>query len=90
AAWGAIVQAYYDDVINATELDYYAALMGAPVTAEDPDTSVDEEFTMEYAKEINDKMINDADFANSIKSAWTTAAKAQYNAVLAMIQALYP
>ncbi len=90
AAWGAIVQAYDDEVINATELDYYAALMGAPVTAEDPDTTVDEEFTMAYAKEINDKMIYDADFANSIKSAWTTAAKAQYNDVLAMIQALYP
>lgn len=90
ATWGAIVHAFYDEKINATQLDYYASLMGAPVTAEDPDTAVDEEFTLAYAKSINDKMIYDSDFSSQIKLAWTTAAKAQYNDVLAMIQALYP
>ncbi len=88
-AWGAVVQAYYDNKITEAELDNYAALLGAPVTVTDPDTSVDEEFTLAYCKSINNKIIYDSDFATAIKSAWTTAAKAQYNDVYNQIMSLY-
>ncbi|MHA1906460.1 MAG: ABC transporter substrate-binding protein [Candidatus Thorarchaeota archaeon] len=89
-AWGAMVGAFLDGHINATELDYYASLMGSPVTVQDPDTSVNEKFTLEYAIEINDNMIYDSDFASSITSLWTAAAKAQYINVYNQIQALLP
>ncbi|MHA2425651.1 MAG: ABC transporter substrate-binding protein, partial [Candidatus Thorarchaeota archaeon] len=89
-AWGAMVGAFYDGHINATELDYYAGLMGNPVTADDPDTSVAEQFTLEYAILINNDMIYDSDFSSTITSRWTTAAKAQYLSVYNMIQALIP
>ncbi len=89
-AWGAMVQAYYAGHINETELDYYASLMGATVTAADPISGLDEKFTLDYAIEINDNMIYNADFANTIQSRWTAAAKAQYLDVYNQILALIP
>ena len=89
-AWGAIVQAFYDGHIDASELDSYAALMGVPVTVQDPDTSTNEKFTLEYALEINNNMIYNSDFASTIQSLWTAAAKAQYIDVYNQIQALLP
>ncbi len=88
--WSAIVNAYNDGYINATELDYYASLMGAPVTIKDPNTNLDEEFTITYATAINHDMIYDSVYSSEVRSRWTAAAKAQYNSVLAMIEALTP
>ena len=57
--------------------------MGAPVTV-NVDGS-DEEFTLEYAKEIND---SSQSFFNSIQVLWTTAANAQYDQVLSDLNTL--
>jgi ABC-type Fe3+ transport system substrate-binding protein len=88
--WQTIVDAYYDGHIDATQLDYYAGLMGTPVTVEDPDSGLDRKFTAEYAIEINDDMIYDSVFASTMQSLWTTAAKAQYNDVRSQVLALLP
>ncbi len=88
--WDAIVDAYNDGHINATQLDYYASLMGAPVTIKDPKTNLDETFTIAYATAINHDMIYDSVYLSEIQTRWTAAAKAQYNAVYDMIQALLP
>ena len=89
-AWGAIVQAFNDGHIDASELDFYAGLMGLPVTVEDPDSGLDEKFTLAYALKINNNMIYNSDFASTIQSLWTAAAKAQYIDVYNQIQALLP
>ncbi len=88
--WQTIVDAYYDGHIDETELDYYASLMGTPVTIEDPDSGLDREFTVEYAIEINDDMIYDSVYASQMQSLWTTAAKAQYDSVRNQVLALLP
>ncbi|MFW9955190.1 MAG: ABC transporter substrate-binding protein, partial [Candidatus Thorarchaeota archaeon] len=87
-AWGAIVEAFYDGKIDASELDYYAGLMGTPVTVQDPSTSTNQKFTLAYAIQINDAMIYNSDFASTITSRWTAAAKAQYISVYNQIVAL--
>ncbi|MHA1772124.1 MAG: ABC transporter substrate-binding protein [Candidatus Thorarchaeota archaeon] len=88
--WSAIVNAFKDGYINASQLDYYASLMGAPVTVKDPKTNLDEAFTIAYATAINHDMIYDATFKSEIQSRWTAAAKAQYIDVYNQIQALLP
>jgi ABC-type Fe3+ transport system substrate-binding protein len=88
--WSAIVAAYYDHVIDMTQVNYYATLMGTPVTAKDPNTNVNQKFTLAYARSIDNSMIYDSAFASTMQTRWTAAAKAQYNSVAAMIAALYP
>lgn len=83
ATWGALVAAYFDEDITLEQLNTFAAQMGAPVTV-NVDGS-DEEFTLEYAKEIND---SSQSFFNDIQVLWTTAANAQYDQVLADLNAL--
>ncbi len=86
--WTTIVQAYYDGHLNESELDYYAGLMGNPVTVQDPDTGEFHQFTIEYATSINNKMIYDSVFASEIHARWTAAAKVQYQNVMQQVQAL--
>ncbi|MDF1538690.1 MAG: ABC transporter substrate-binding protein [Candidatus Thorarchaeota archaeon] len=88
--WGAIVGAFYDGHISAAQVDTYADLMGIPVTIQDPNTSTMEKFTLAYAMEINNDLIYNSDFGNSMQSLWTAAAKAQYLDVYNQIQALLP
>jgi len=83
--WVTILNAFDNGWINETELDYYAALMGAPVIILDPATSVLEEFIIDYARRINNDIIYDATYKAQVKTAWTLAAKSQYNTVEAMV-----
>ncbi len=88
--WNTIVSAYYDGHIDLDQLNYYAGLMGTPVTVQDPDTEEMHQFTIEYAASINTKMIYDSTFASEIQARWTAAAKTQYQDVMQQVQALIP
>lgn len=88
--WNAIVTAYYDGKIDMTQLNQYATAMGTPVTAKDPNTNLDQKFTLAYARSIDNSLIYSASFLSSMQSAWISAAKDQYNSVAAQIAALYP
>jgi len=86
--WTEILTKYYGAIINATELAYYAALMGAPVSALDYKTSLLEQFTEDYALSINHDMTYDATYNSNMKVRWANAAKAQYISVYNTVHAL--
>jgi len=86
--WNLLVSSYLDGDITEGEFESFASMMGTPVTIVDPDTSEEEKFTTEYAIEINEKMIYDADFASTVQSLWTAAAKAAYQDVYNQVSAL--
>ncbi|MHA1246887.1 MAG: ABC transporter substrate-binding protein [Candidatus Thorarchaeota archaeon] len=86
--WDVIVDAYLDGKLNQSQFEYYANLMGQPVTIQDPKTGLDEQFTIEYARAINHDMIYDATYASQVQSRWTAAAKAHYNDVRSQVEAL--
>ncbi|MHA1480985.1 MAG: ABC transporter substrate-binding protein [Candidatus Thorarchaeota archaeon] len=83
--WTLMIGAYYDGHITETELDDFAALMGAPVTVIDAKTALSEKFTQAFAISINDDMFGDTEYAGQMQNLWTTAAKAQYLSVYNMV-----
>jgi hypothetical protein len=83
--WTTILNAYDNGWIDASELEAYAAEMGAPITIQDPDTLVLEEFTIDYARRMNNDMIYDASYKADVKAAWTNQAKSHYNTVAASV-----
>jgi len=85
--WAAIYTAYDEGRINAGELDSYTDQMGAMLTVLDATTGLSEEFTIAYATAINHDMIYDSSYASSMQSRWTAAAKIQYLAVKAAVDA---
>ncbi len=88
--WAKIIDAWDLGVINGTQLDYYASLMGQVVSVIDPKTSLLSPFTLEYAMQINDDMIYDASYSSQMASLWTAAAKIQYTNVMNTVDALLP
>ncbi|MHA1882757.1 MAG: ABC transporter substrate-binding protein [Candidatus Thorarchaeota archaeon] len=86
--WGALIDAYLDATITLAEFNLFADVMGALVIIEDPNTSVIEEFTLDYAISINGDMISNSTYYNAVQNAWTSSAIAQYAAVLASLSAL--
>jgi hypothetical protein len=88
--WALIVEAFNEGHIDADDVNYYAGLMGTPVSVVDPNSEEYRKFTMEYAIEINDLMLEDEVFASQIQSLWTSAAKAQYADVYTQVLALFP
>ncbi len=86
--WAEILTKYYGGIINGTMLDYYAGLMGMPVSALDYKTSVLEQFTLDYALSINHDMTYDATYNSQMKIRWTNAAKSQYISVYNIVHAL--
>ncbi len=87
-AWSEILAKYEAAIIDATELEYYAGLMGTPISAFDYTTSILEQFTLAYAQAINSDMTYDATYASAMKVRWTNAAKAQYVSVYNTVSAL--
>jgi ABC-type Fe3+ transport system substrate-binding protein len=85
--WYAIYTAYHEGRINAAELDSYASLMSQMMTIQDPKTSTMETFTPAYAAAINNDMIYDSAYANSVQSRWTAAANIQYANIQAQVEA---
>lgn len=86
--WSEILNKYDLGIINRTQLDYYASLMGTPVTVQDYTTSVNEKFTLDYALRINTAMGADATYSSAMRVRWTNAAKAQYLDVYSIVHAL--
>ena len=80
--WSEIVDLYYAGNITKSQLDTYASQMADPVSISDPNTSVVEKFTLEYAIRINNDMIYDGTYASTAKTRWNAAAKIQYVSVL--------
>ena len=79
--WDALVTAYYDSDITLEQLNDWAIMMGKPVNVTHDSTL--RQFTVDFAREINNDMIYDSGFANSMQTAWTAAANQQYLDTLA-------
>ena len=85
--WYAIYNAFDEGRINSAELDSYASQMSQMMTILDPKTSTSEPFTPAYATAINNDMIYDSAYANTVQSRWTAAAKIQYANIQALVEA---
>ncbi len=81
ATWKALVDAYYKGNITPTQLDMLATKMGTPVNVT-VDSTV-HQFTIPYATQINDNILNNDVFRYNMQTLWTAAANAQYDAVYA-------
>ncbi len=88
--WELMAKAYLDGHLTEEQLNSFAAQMGTPVTIQDPKTGISHKFTVEYARMINNMMIYDPTYAAAVESAWTTAAKIQYNNVHDAVAAVIP
>lgn len=86
--WSEILAKYDALIIDEAELDYYAGLMGLPVSVQDYTTSVLEKFTLAYAQAINSAMTSDATYSSAMRVRWTNAAKTQYLSVYNTVHAL--
>jgi ABC-type Fe3+ transport system substrate-binding protein len=80
SCWKALVDAYYASDITIEQLNSWAIDMGTPVTINYESTPT--KFTVDFAKQINDQMINSPTFYFDMQTAWTAAANAQYLATL--------
>lgn len=78
-AWAKLVSDYLDGKISETEFENYAHQLGKPITFTFEGHTYT--FTEEYAASINQQIYTDSVFRDQIKSVWTNAAIAQYNAV---------
>ncbi|TET06765.1 MAG: ABC transporter substrate-binding protein [Candidatus Thorarchaeota archaeon] len=83
--WEALVDAYYDTDITLAQLNNWSIYMGRPVTIVYETTPTN--FTIDFARSINDQMIYDTGFYYDMQTAWTAAANAQYLATLADLNA---
>ena len=83
--WEALVSAYYDTDITLAQLNNWSVYMGRPVTIMYEATPTN--FTLDFARLINDQMIYDTGFYYDMQTAWTAAANAQYLATLADLNA---
>ncbi|MGY5874436.1 MAG: ABC transporter substrate-binding protein [Candidatus Thorarchaeota archaeon] len=80
--WKEIVDAFDGALINGSEFEYFTNKMSMLVEITDPNTMENRTFTVDYATEINTDLIYDASYKAQVMFDWTTAAKAQYIAVL--------
>ena len=83
--WNALVTAYDNSDITMAQLNTWATMMGKPVNV--THESVLRQFTVDFAKEINEDMIYETGFAYTMQTAWTAAAVSQYAATLASLNA---
>ncbi len=88
--WKLLVQAYHDGYINSTQFEYYTTWMGTPVTIIDPESGQSEKFTIDYAKRLSIKMLQDQVYSGQVQVRWTTAAKAVYNQIYNEVYDLLP
>ncbi|MFW9769132.1 MAG: ABC transporter substrate-binding protein [Candidatus Thorarchaeota archaeon] len=83
--WDALVSAYLASDITIEQLDDWAVMMGRPVTIDYESTPTN--FTIAFAKQINDQMISDSTFYYNMQTVWTAAANQQYLDTLADLNA---
>ncbi|AHF80628.1 ABC transporter substrate-binding protein [Thermococcus paralvinellae] len=85
-AWVALVQAYKQGKISKEKYEQLKAQLLAPIQFKDPDTGQMVTFTEEYAKKINERLIKDSGFKDTLMQEWRDAARTKYNKVLAEVQ----
>ncbi|MBO8175591.1 MAG: ABC transporter substrate-binding protein [Thermococcus sp.] len=85
-AWVALVQAYKQGKISKEKYEQLKAQLLAPIQFKDPDTGQMVTFTEDYAKKINERLIKDSGFKDTLMQEWRDAARAKYNKVLAEVQ----
>ena len=89
-AWLAIVDA--EDLGDITHAEFLALadLLGDPLAIEfvDPESGNTVTFTESYAQSINERIITDAEFKETMKNAWREAAIARYSSVIDMLNDL--
>lgn len=88
SCWSAMAHVYIIGFLTYSELTSYAYQMAEPVTIVDPNTSLSEKFTLEYAKRINDNITQDAIYRSIAKTRWTTSARIQYQNVEEIVVSL--
>ncbi len=88
SCWDLLVDAYYSGKLNETAFEYYATLMGTPVTIIDPISGQPEKFTVDYAMYVNSRMLEDQVYSGQLQVRWTDAAKAVYAQIYAEISEL--
>jgi len=81
-AWMAIVNAHKSGKIDDQTFERLKDELTAPIQFKDPETGQTVTFTEEYAKKINEKILNDPTFKDTIMQEWRDAAKAKYEKVL--------
>lgn len=85
-AWVALVQAYKQGKISKEKYEQLKAQLLAPIQFKDPDTGQIVTFTEDYAKKINERLIKDSGFKDTLMQEWRDAARAKYNKVLTEVQ----
>ena len=85
-AWVAIVQAYREGKITEEQFNQLKDELTAPIQFKDPETGKMVTFTEEYAKSINDKILNDRNFQDQLVQEWRQAAGNKYDKVLQDLQ----
>jgi ABC-type Fe3+ transport system substrate-binding protein len=81
-AWMAIVNAHKSGKIDDQKFEQLKDELTAPIQFKDPETGNMVTFTEDYAMKINEKLLTDKDFKDTIMAEWTQAAKDKYNKVL--------
>ncbi len=81
-AWMAIVNAHKSGKIDDQTFERLKDELTAPIQFKDPETGETVTFTEEYAEKINDKILKDPNFKDTIVQEWRDAAKAKYQKVL--------
>ncbi|WP_457753470.1 ABC transporter substrate-binding protein [Thermococcus sp.] len=85
-AWVALVQAYKQGKISKEKYEQLKAQLLAPIQFKDPDTGKMVTLTEDYAKKINERLIKDPGFKDTLMQEWRDAARAKYNKVLSEVQ----
>jgi len=79
-AWSALGKAKTEGRISDSRFEELALSLGKPVSWSEGGAT--QQFTLEYAKSINNRLRDDSAFRESMKSKWTSAARAQYAEIL--------
>ncbi|WP_461863259.1 ABC transporter substrate-binding protein [Thermococcus sp.] len=85
-AWIALVDAHKKGKIDDATYEKLKAELLAPIQFKDPDTGKMVTFTEDYAKKINQKIIKDPGFKDTLLQEWRNAARDKYNKVLQEVQ----
>lgn len=82
AAWMALVNAHQSGKIDDQTFENLKNELTDFIQFKDPDTGNMVTFTEEYAMQINERLMKDPSFKDTLMSEWTQAAKEKYNRVL--------
>ena len=81
-AWMALVNAHKSGKIDDQTFENLKTELTDPIQFKDPETGQVVTFTEEYAEKINNKILTDPTFKDTIMQEWRDAAKAKYEKVL--------